>query len=140
MIRARDLASPALYIIHDSKSRKIRKMVKNISQTMLRMLPKATTVSELSVATNIIILLSKNVLRARSTSLRDILMVTSELRRSMLTFVYINEGEHSWDWSLPSKVEMDDSKKKQDFQASICGREAYVAAFSNVNYIHSFTL
>ena len=48
--------------------------------------------------------------------------------------MYINEGKESWDWSLPSKVQIDDPKKKQDFQASICGREAYIyrSAVNNV--------
>ena len=54
----------------------------------------------------------------------------------MLTFIYLNTGDEAWDWSLPSKVKIDNAIQKSKFAYTIGDREAYIWRGANVPYEH----
>ena len=63
----------------------------------------------IAIATDVVILLTKNLLNNGSESLREMMIAFTELKPSMLTFVYLNdESEDQWDWTAPSKVSISD--------------------------------
>ena len=137
MIRAKSMAYPRLYVLHDTISKTASCMADQTYKTIKRILPKCRSVFKIESATYVVILLTRNVLNHGSRSLKELLHATSELKKSMLTFVYLNEGNESWDWSLPSKVSIKDEKRKAEFQTAICGREAYIwRSFDTHQYEH----
>ena len=71
-------------------------------------------------------LLTRHVLDDDSRSFKELFKAITTLKPSMLTFIYLNVGDEAWDWSLPSKVSIDDAEVKSKFSSSIYGREAYI--------------
>jgi len=114
----------------------VRYMAHDLGRTASRLFKYNCVVPDLSRATEVVILLTRHLLDKDSRSLKEMLIATSKLSPSMLTFVYLNEGDESWDWSLPSKVAIDDPRRKREFQASICGREAYIWRGAEVPHEH----
>ena len=134
--RAKKRLNPALYVLHDTKSEFVRRMAYDLGMTASGLFKCDCVVTDLSNATDVVILLTKHLLDKDSRSLKEMMIATSKLSPSMLTFVYLNEGDESWDWSLPSKVAIDDPKRKAEFQAAICGREAYIWRGADVPHEH----
>lgn len=136
LIEVAKYADPHVYILHDPTSEVVSRMAKQAYASLRQMMPKCKCVQKIECATDVVILLTKQVLKHGSKSLKEVLYATTELRKSMITFVYLNEGEDAWDWSLPSKVAFQDEKQKTAFQTSICGREAYIWRSENQMYEH----
>ena len=133
---ARDIVHPSVYVLHDTTKQVVRVMAREFESMMSRVLPNSRVEKDWRTASDVVILLTRHLLENDSKSLREMIAVTSKKKASSLTFVYLNTGDESWDWSSPSRVKIDDENEKSKFQASICGREAYIWRGADVPHEH----
>ena len=113
-------------MLHDTTSDVVSRMAHELETSVRGLLSRSRVVFEMQNATDIVVLLTRHVLDDDSRSFKELFKAITTLQPSMLTFIYLNVGDEAWDWSLPSKVSIDDADVKSKFSSSIYGREAYI--------------
>merc|ERR1711968_119567 len=98
-------------------------MAKELKSTMRTIWERCEFVTKIEKAERATILLTGNLLSGLS--LERLIELVKSMDATQMEYIYLLEGEDSWDWGAVGRLSLDDDKIQQKVQESIWNHEAY---------------
>ena len=127
-----------VYLLYDDQSDVATRMAKELKSTMRTVWKRCEFVTKIEKAERATILLTGNLLSGDS--LEQLIELVKSMDATQMEYIYLLDGEDSWDWGAVGRLSLDDGKIQQKVQESIWNHEAYKWRTSRELYYEHYAL